>query len=283
MIIYKTVTELQQKISDLKAQNKSIGFVPTMGALHDGHLSLIKKCKAENDICVVSIFVNPTQFNNKEDLAKYPRTLNRDAKKLETANCDFIFAPSESDIYSNQEMTDTFSFDFNGLDTVMEGKHRPGHFNGVVQIVSKLFDYVQPNNAYFGEKDFQQVAIIHHMTKIMNYPVNIVSCPIIREESGLAMSSRNELLSTDERKIAVGISKVLNESRTFVGAKSPMDVNNWVCEQINAISGLKVEYFEIVNGYTLQTVEKWEETEYIVGCITVYCGSVRLIDNIQYK
>lgn len=283
MTIFNSIETLQNAINIQKSQGKSIGFVPTMGALHNGHLSLIKKCKQGNDICVVSIFVNPTQFNNKQDLASYPRTLERDAKLLESVDCDYIFAPTEKEMYNDSELDSTFNFSFDGLDQVMEGKHRPGHFNGVVQIVSKLFSIVTPNNAYFGEKDFQQVAIIRHMTKTMKFPVNIVSCPIIREESGLAMSSRNELLSNEERKIAVNISKVLSESRNFVAQKSPNILTKWVVEQINAIEGLEVEYFEIVDGYSLQNIQNWSDAEYVVGCITVHCGKVRLIDNICYK
>lgn len=282
MRIFSSVQDLQNAIAEQKNLGKTVGFVPTMGALHQGHLSLIKQCKVENDVCVVSIFVNPTQFNNKQDLASYPRTLDKDAKLLEPLGCDFIFAPSEKDMYSEEEVNKTFDFDFKGLDKVMEGKFRPGHFNGVVQIVSKLFSIVNPNKAYFGEKDFQQVAIIRHMTKSMAFPIEIIACPIIREESGLAMSSRNELLSVDERKNAVHISKVLNESRNFVSQKSPKALTEWVIEQVNSGNGLEVEYFEIVDGDSLQTIEKWEDTKYAVGCITVYCGKVRLIDNMRY-
>jgi len=283
MTIITSLKEITELISGLKSSGKSIGFVPTMGALHNGHLSLVKRCKLENDICVVSIFVNPTQFNDKNDLAKYPRNLEHDAQLLKSETCDIIFAPSAEEMYAKEEIEVPFSFDFNGLDKVMEGKFRPNHFNGVVQIVSKLFDIVKPDKAYFGEKDFQQVAIIKHMTNVMKLPVTIIACPIVREESGLALSSRNELLTPDERKKARNISKVLIESLNFVGQKSVIELQQWVVEQLNAMDGLMVEYFDIVDGDSLQTIEKWSDSAFIVGCITVFCGKIRLIDNIHYK
>ena len=275
-----STAELDKVISQEKRSGKSIGFVPTMGALHAGHKSLVERARAENDFCVVSIFVNPTQFNNKTDLEKYPRNLESDALLLENVGCDLIFAPSTEDMYTNEEMNDSFEFDFGGLDQVMEGKFRPGHFNGVVQIVSKLFDYVKPDKAYFGEKDFQQLAIIHRMVDILNYKVEIIDCPIIREPDGLAMSSRNERLSTNQRKIAVAISKVLFESRNFATRFSPTELTDWVVGQVNAVQGLEVEYFEIVDTVTLAKIEEWSKPA--VGCITVFCGEVRLIDNIRY-
>jgi len=275
-----STAELDKVISQVKRSGKSIGFVPTMGALHAGHKSLVERARAENDFCVVSIFVNPTQFNNKTDLEKYPRNLESDALLLENVGCDLIFAPSTEDMYTNEEMNDSFEFDFGGLDQVMEGKFRPGHFNGVVQIVSKLFDYVKPDKAYFGEKDFQQLAIIHRMVDILNYKVEIIDCPIIREPDGLAMSSRNERLSTNQRKIAVAISKVLFESRNFATRFSPTELTDWVVGQVNAVQGLEVEYFEIVDTVTLAKIEEWSKPA--VGCITVFCGEVRLIDNIRY-
>ena len=275
-----STAELDKVISQEKRSGKSIGFVPTMGALHAGHKSLVERARAENDFCVVSIFVNPTQFNNKTDLEKYPRNLESDALLLENVGCDLIFAPSTEDMYTNEEMNDSFEFDFGGLDQVMEGKFRPGHFNGVVQIVSKLFDYVKPDKAYFGEKDFQQLAIIHRMVDILNYKVETIDCPIIREPDGLAMSSRNERLSTNQRKIAVAISKVLFESRNFATRFSPTELTDWVVGQVNAVQGLEVEYFEIVDTVTLAKIEEWSKPA--VGCITVFCGEVRLIDNIRY-
>ena len=280
MKIINNAIELAAEIAAIKNSGKTIGFVPTMGALHAGHVSLVDKAVAENDVCVVSIFVNPTQFNNPTDLAKYPRTLERDAAFLSDAGCSLVFAPSNEDIYSKEELENRFEFDFGGLDTVMEGKFRPGHFNGVVQIVSKLFSLVQPDKAYFGEKDFQQLSIIHRMVKVLNFSVEIVDCPIVREESGLAMSSRNERLTPEQRKNAAQISKVLFESRTFVPELKPAEVISRVVEEINKNQGLEVEYYDIVNIETLQSVENWEKPS--VGCIAVFCGDVRLIDNIRY-
>jgi pantoate--beta-alanine ligase len=281
MKIIRLKTELKTEIESFKSAGKSIGFVPTMGALHAGHKALVLQSVAENDICIVSIFVNPTQFNNINDLEKYPRNLDKDAEMLEQAGCKIIFAPEPSEIYDNGELNNQFSFDFGGLDTVMEGKFRPGHFNGVVQIVSKLFRLVQPDKAYFGEKDFQQLAIIHRMTNKMNFNTIIVDCPIVREASGLAMSSRNERLTTDQRKKAVEISKVLFESRNFATQLSPSALSQWVIDHINKVDGLEVEYFEIANSTTLQSLKSWSEPA--VGCIAVFCGEVRLIDNIRYN
>ena len=281
MQIISSIQELQELIAEAKKKGQKTGFVPTMGALHAGHLGLVEKSVAENDFNVVSIFVNPTQFNNAKDLEKYPRNLEKDAGLLEKIGCDLIFAPNATDIYSNEELNTTFDFDFGGLDKVMEGKFRPGHFNGVVQIVSKLFRLVQPDKAYFGEKDFQQLAIIHRMTKLMHFQVEIVDCPIVREPSGLAMSSRNERLSAEDREIAANISKVLFESRNFVPDKSPAQIVEWVTAQIGGIEGLQMEYFEIAHALNLQSVESWDEPS--VGCIAVFCGEVRLIDNIRYN
>jgi len=281
MKIIHSKEELKSEISLLKANKLSIGFVPTMGALHNGHKALVERSVAENDCTVVSIFVNPTQFNNPTDLEKYPRTLERDAAMLETVGCDIIFAPSTNDIYDNSELSTTFDFDFGGLDVVMEGRFRPGHFNGVVQIVSKLFDFVQPSKAYFGEKDFQQLAIIHRMVKVLGVDIEIIDCPIVREESGLAMSSRNERLTNDQRLIAVQISKILFQSVNFAEKLSPWALTQWVTDSIELVDGLKLEYFEIVDATTLQVVEEWSNAV-AVGCIAVFCGEVRLIDNIKY-
>lgn len=283
MELIKTKAKLQKLICELKNEGKIIGLVPTMGALHNGHLQLVNRCVKENDVCIVSIFVNPTQFNDKNDLAKYPRTLEADAKLLEANNCFAIFAPEVDEIYNNNELISTFEFEFNGLDKVMEGKFRPGHFNGVVQIVGKLFELTTPDKAYFGEKDFQQLAIIRHLVKVKKYPIEIVGCPIVREESGLALSSRNMLLSTNEKEIATNIYKALKESVDFQQTKNVAETIDWVVTTINNIDGLRVEYFEIVNGNTLQSVNDWNDANYIVGCVTVFCGAVRLIDNIQYK
>lgn len=283
MQLITTKKALFEVVSNAKSTGKTIGFVPTMGALHNGHLTLVERCVSENDLCFVSVFVNPTQFNDKNDLANYPRTLEADAELLASVGCQFVFAPNADEMYDAEEMQKPFEFDFGGLDTVMEGRFRPGHFNGVVQVVSKLFQLVQPTRAYFGEKDFQQLAIIRRMVTVMNLPVEIVGCPIVREESGLALSSRNALLTPEQRQIAVHISQVLKESCLFALETPVHELHDALVAAVNAREGLEVEYFEIVDGKTLQSIEKWEETTDIVGCITVYCGKIRLIDNIRYK
>ena len=284
MQVITTKQELTRQIEACLRQSKTIGFVPTMGALHAGHASLVQHAVAENDVCVVSVFVNPTQFNNPEDLLKYPRTLEQDVALLTQLGVHFVFAPSPEEMYSSEEMNVPFSFDFNGLDQVMEGKMRPGHFNGVVQVVSRLFDLVQPTRAYFGEKDFQQLAIIRHMvttsTLAAQYPnLQIIGCPIVREESGLALSSRNQRLSEEEKKTAVNISQTLFSSLEWAKNASVAQVQQRVIDTINAIEGLDVEYYEIVDKTTLQPTNTFDSA---VGCVTVYCGPVRLIDNIQY-
>ena len=280
MKIVHTINELQAELSVLKALGKKVGLVPTMGALHSGHASLVKRSVNENEVTVVSVFVNPTQFNDQNDLIKYPRTLDADCKLLESNGCNFVFAPAVNEMYPTP---DTRQFSFAPLDTVMEGAFRPGHFNGVAQIVSKLFDAAQPHRAYFGEKDFQQLAIIREMVKQLNYDLDIVGCAIVREEDGLALSSRNARLSSEEREIALKISQTLFKSRTFAADHSVSETLRFVEEGIAAEKGLRLEYFEIVDGYTLQKVESWKDSDYIVGCITVFCGEVRLIDNIKYK
>lgn len=278
MFLTGTITELQNKLSELKKAG-TIGFVPTMGALHSGHISLVNQAVAENNIVVVSIFVNPTQFNDKNDLARYPRTLESDLKLLEKTGCQIVFAPTAEEVYPEP---DTRKFNFGPLETVMEGKHRPGHFNGVAQVVSKLFDFVKPDSAYFGLKDFQQLAIIKEMVKQMKIDIEIVACPIIREESGLAMSSRNELLTTEERKNAAVISETLFKAKELANLKSVNELETWVIETINKNSFLTVEYFEIVDELQLQPVKSWEEECTKVGCIAVFCGKVRLIDNVVF-
>lgn len=280
MKIVHTIKELQAELTMLKTQGKMVGLVPTMGALHAGHASLVKRSVKENDVTVVSVFVNPTQFNDKNDLLKYPRTMDADCKLLEANGCSFVFAPSVEEMYPEP---DTRQFNFAPLDTVMEGAFRPGHFNGVAQIVSKLFDAVKPHRAYFGEKDFQQLAIIREMTKQLHYDLKIVGCPIIREEDGLALSSRNARLSAEEREIALKISQTLFKSRTFAADHSVSETIRFVEESIATEGGLRLEYFKIVDGNTLQDFENWADTNYAVGCITVFCGEVRLIDNIKYK
>ena len=284
MQIITTKLELSNQMAACIRQGKSIGFVPTMGALHAGHASLVKQACAENAVCVVSVFVNPTQFNNKEDLLKYPRNIKKDAELLADLGVDFVFAPTPEEMYSQEEMQQEFSFDFAGLDQVMEGKMRPGHFNGVVQVVSRLFDLIQPTRAYFGEKDFQQLAIIHHMVERSSLSerytgLKIVDCPIVRENSGLAMSSRNERLSEQEKQTAVTISQTLFDSLQWAKTASVKEVQQRVIDTINAVDGLEVEYYEIVDKNTLQPTDVWDNA---VGCVTVYCGPVRLIDNIRY-
>lgn len=280
MKLIQTVKELQTALDDVRAQGKTIGLVPTMGALHAGHASLVKRCVAENDVAVVSVFVNPTQFNDKNDLLKYPRTLEADCHLLEGVGAAIVFAPSVDEMYPEP---DNRHFSYAPLDTVMEGVHRPGHFNGVCQIVSKLFEAVKPDRAYFGEKDFQQLAIIREMVRQMHYPLTIVGCPIVREADGLALSSRNARLSGAERVSALGISQTLFRSLDFAKGHTLAETKRFVEEGIASVKGLRLEYFEIVDGRTLQTVSSWDDSDYIVGCITVYCGEVRLIDNIKYK
>lgn len=233
------------------------------------------------DFVVVSIFVNPTQFNNPEDLRTYPRTLDKDSELLANeSKTDIIFAPTAEEVYPEP---DTRVFNFGPIAEVMEGKYRPGHFNGVAQIVSKLFNFVEPDKAFFGEKDFQQLAIIRKMVADLNYNIEIVACPIVREENGLAVSSRNTLLTPDAKAIAPSIAQILKESVAKVNELSPTATMAWVTEQVNGVAGLEVEYYDIVDGNTLQTISSWDETTYAVGCITVYAGKVRLIDNITYK
>lgn len=275
-----TINELQDSLTIEKRNSRSIGFVPTMGALHPGHIELVKQCVAENDICVVSIFVNPTQFNDKSDLEKYPRTLEADCKLLEEAGCSYVFIPGENEIYPEP---DSRLFDFGSLGSVMEGKFRPGHFNGVAQVVSRLFDIVKPDRAYFGEKDFQQLAIIKQMVKQEGYPVEIIPVPIVRETSGLAMSSRNARLSEVQLKEAVNISKVLLESVDKQQSMNVQKVSDWVINSVNQSPELQTEYFEIVDADTLQAIQNWNDSDSIVGCIAVFDGEVRLIDNIRYK
>lgn len=278
-IIEKRI-QLENELQDLRNEGKSIGFVPTMGALHEGHISLIKESNLNNEITVVSIFVNPTQFNNKNDYSRYPRILSDDIEKLKKVKCDFLFTPSEDEMYPEE---DNREFDFGILDKVMEGKFRPGHFRGVGLIVSKLFEIVRPNKAYFGEKDFQQVAIIKHLTKQLKFNIEIVACPIIREKDGLAMSSRNMLLTEEQRKNVSLIYRTLSESVKSAKSLSVSETKERVKRTINDNPFMDVEYFEIVDSETLQFVQKWNEDGEKYGCIAVNVGSIRLIDNIRYN
>ena len=279
MKIIEKKADLKIEINKLRNFSKTIGFVPTMGALHEGHISLITSSKNDNDITIASIFVNPTQFNDKKDYQRYPRILNDDVKKLEEAKCDILFIPTEEEMYREE---DNRQFDFGNIDKVMEGKFRPGHFRGVALIVSKLFEIVTPDRAYFGEKDFQQVAIIKHLTKLMCYPVEIVSCPIIRESDGLAMSSRNMLLNKEEREHVPLISKTLFKARNIAQKMNVEETKNWVIQTINADPFLKAEYFEIVNDTSLESINNWSQKGEKVGCIAVHVGNIRLIDNVRF-
>jgi len=280
MKIVHTIAELKAHLDDYKAAGQEIGLVPTMGALHEGHIKLVERCVHENSVCVVSIFVNPTQFNDPNDLKTYPRTPEHDTELLHKAGCKYVFMPSAEEMYPEPDVR---TFEFGPLETVMEGRFRPGHFNGVAQIVSKLFDAVMPDSAYFGEKDFQQLAIIRKMTRDLNYPIKIVPCPIVREKDGLAMSSRNRRLSSDEREKAPKIAELLFKSATFVDVKTISETHSFVCEGLESDPTFRLEYFEIVDGDTLQPIKNWDESRHIVGCIAVFCGPVRLIDNILYK
>lgn len=267
-------------LGECRAAGKSIGLVPTMGALHAGHASLVERAVKENDVVVVSVFVNPTQFNDKNDLKNYPRTLEADCALLEKVGAAIAFAPSVEEMYPQE---DTRQFSFEPLDTVMEGACRPGHFNGVAQIVSKLFYAVEPDRAYFGEKDFQQLAIIRAMVNQLGLDLEIVGCPIVREEDGLAMSSRNTLLSEDERERALTISSTLFASVDFAKVNTLEATREFVEDMINDTPGLELEYYQIVDGNTLQEIEEWGDSDCVVGCIALFCGNVRLIDNIRYK
>lgn len=281
MEIIRTVKELKTRISELKAQGQQVGLVPTMGALHSGHLSLIERSCRENDSTVVSVFVNPTQFNNPSDLATYPRTEEADCALLDGAGVTIAFIPSVEEIYPEP---DTRQFDLGPVAAVMEGPMRPGHFNGVAQIVSKLFYIVEPHKAYFGEKDFQQIAVIRRMVEILGLDVEIVDCPIVREADGLALSSRNVRLTPEGRAIAPAIHRVLSESLSWKPDMSPAEVTDKVIALINSNHGLEVEYYQIVDSLTMQPLNRWPAAgePCAVGCVTVYCGDVRLIDNIKY-
>ena len=282
MKIFDNIVDLQNELFYLRKANKKIGLVPTMGALHQGHASLVKQCVADNDITIVSVFLNPTQFNDPKDLERYPRTFEEDCNILNEVGADIVFAPTPKEMYPTP---DNRHFEFPPTSTVMEGAKRPGHFNGVCQVVSRLFYITKPHNAYFGEKDWQQICVIKQLVKYLNLDINIIECPIIREESGLAMSSRNALLTSEERAIAANIYRILKESVTKKDSISVGELQQEVINSINAIDQLEVEYFEIVDGNTLETVHSWNDSPYIVGCITVYCGAtpIRLIDHIKYK
>jgi pantoate--beta-alanine ligase len=282
MKVFKKIVDLQNALFDERKQGKKVGLVPTMGALHEGHASLVRRSVSENEVTVVSVFVNPTQFNDKNDLKNYPRNLEADCELLESCGADYVLAPEVDEMYPTP---DTRHFEFPPVSTVMEGAHRPGHFNGVCQVVSRLFYIVRPDRAYFGEKDWQQIAVVKAMVRQLGLGVQIVECDIVRDEDGLARSSRNTLLSPDERAIAPTIFKALKDSLTYAKKHTLKETHDKVVADINKVDGLDVEYFSIVDGNTLQDVANWEDSPYIVGCITVYCGKtpIRLIDHIKYK
>ncbi len=276
----RTVEELGRQISAARALGRTIGLVPTMGALHEGHLSLIERARRDNDIVVVSVFVNPTQFNNPDDLRTYPRTEEADLEKLRAAGVDIAFVPTVEEIYPEP---DTRVFDLGPVAEVMEGAMRPGHFNGVAQVVSKLFAMTRPTRAYFGEKDFQQIAVIRKMVQLEGFDLDIVSCPIKREADGLAMSSRNVRLTPEQRQLAPVIHRTLEGSVSWAFDHSVKATKKYVIDTINSFDGLEVEYYEIVDADTMQPIQDWADCSQAVGCVTVYCGDVRLIDNIKYR
>ena len=280
MKVISTISQLRECLAQHRSKGHSIGFVPTMGALHEGHASLVRRSVKENDVTVVSVFLNPTQFNDPKDLERYPRTLEADCRLLEECGADIAFAPSVKEIYPKP---DTRQFSYPPTDAVMEGAMRPGHFNGVCQIVSKLFSYVEPDRAYFGEKDYQQIAVIRRMADDLGFKLQIIPCPVVRQSDGLAMSSRNTLLSPEERKTAANIYRILNESRSL--GLTVQQTHDYVVNEINSIPALEVQYFSIVDGDTLADVTSWDDAPSIVGCITVFCGTkpIRLIDHIRYK
>ena len=280
MKLYTTRSSLQAALKKEQEKGFKIGFVPTMGALHEGHLSLVRQAGETTDFVVVSIFVNPTQFNDTNDLANYPRTLEADLEKLSTQRCDYVFLPSVDEIYP---VPDTRRFEFGSLETVMEGEFRPGHFNGVAQVVSKLFTIVQPDKAFFGRKDFQQLAIIKSLVLQLKLAIEIVPCEIVREVDGLAMSSRNKLLLPEYRKCAPAIYQTLMTAKEFSLGRSVSEVKEFVLNTINGSGLLKVEYFEIVDDRTLIPIQSWSDTGIKVGCIAVQAGKVRLIDNLIFN
>lgn len=283
MEIIRKVNHISELCANAAAEGKTIGLVPTMGALHAGHISLIDRAREENDIVVVSVFVNPTQFNNPDDLRTYPRTEDADCRKLEAAGVDYAFIPSVEEIYPEE---DTRVFNLGAVADVMEGAMRPGHFNGVAQIVSRLFAMTRPTRAYFGEKDFQQIAVIRRMAELEGFDnIDIIACPIKREADGLALSSRNVRLSAHQREVAPAIHAILDESTGFPATLTVGQTIKSVIDKINAYPEMEVEYYQIVNPLTMQPIENWSEAPdgIAVGCITVYLGDVRLIDNIKYN
>ena len=280
MQVFEKIKDIHSHLLRQKKTGKSIGFVPTMGALHEGHLQLMHRAKKENELLVVSIFVNPIQFNNPEDLQKYPRDLEKDKKLLREVECDILFIPEVEEMYPEGEVL--VNYDFGGLDKVMEGTFRGGHFNGVAIVVKKLFDIILPDRAYFGEKDFQQLAIIRKLVEIEQLPVEIVPCPIVREPDGLAMSSRNERLTEEERKMAPFIYDSLQEAKEKKDSLSPMEITEWVVNRFEDQPAFRLEYFQLADDQDLQPVEKWDDAEGVVAFVASWLGNVRLIDNLRF-
>ncbi len=280
MNTFNTIHDTKQFIASAKKAGKSIGFVPTMGALHEGHLTLMRRAKQENDLLAVSVFVNPIQFNNPEDLEKYPRDLNKDKALLESVGCDILFAPSTAEMYPEEKVTEHFNF--GKLEAVMEGAFRPGHFNGVAVVVKRLFNIITPDKAYFGEKDFQQLAIIKRLVEMEKMPLTIVPCAIVREPDGLAMSSRNERLKPEERAIAPLIHQILQEAVELKNKKSPPEITRWVADRFKSNPSFSLEYFQIADDTFLQPVKQWEKNKGAVGFVAAFLGDVRLIDNIRF-
>ncbi len=282
MQIIRSVGELADYVAMQRRHHHAIGFVPTMGALHAGHISLVERAVRDNEVTIVSVFVNPTQFNNPSDLATYPRKEEEDFRMLAGAGVSAVFAPAVEEMYPSGTSRD-HEYKLGSAAEVMEGKYRPGHFQGVAQVVHRLFDLVRPDRAYFGEKDFQQIAVIRNMVESEHVDVEIIACPIRRAADGLALSSRNALLSEEQRRRAPGIYAALCESVDYSQSHTVQETHDMVVERINNIPEMRVEYYEIVDGRTLMPISEWGESDFAVGCITVYNGDVRLIDNIRYK
>ena len=279
MKIITTVQAMRAAVDALNSQGKVLGFVPTMGALHEGHLSLIDACGRQSDVTVASVFVNPLQFNNRGDFEQYPQFPEKDARMLDSRGCDFLFHPSEEEMYPEAVQTD---YDFGSLASVMEGAFRPGHFNGVGVVVKRLFDIVQPDLAFFGEKDYQQLLIIRRLVEIHRMNIRIVGCPIIREPDGLAMSSRNLRLTAEQRALAPEIYRILQEAVALTTMLEPEALKARVMEQLSAVPGLRPEYFEIADENSLAPISSWKAGQALIACVAVWMGEIRLIDNIRF-
>ncbi|NCA85742.1 MAG: pantoate--beta-alanine ligase [Clostridia bacterium] len=282
MLVLKTISDARAWRDTVRQEQKSTGFVPTMGALHPGHISLIRKANIENDVVVASIFVNPIQFNNREDLDNYPRTLDADIRRLEEVACDVLFAPAAAEMYPDQNIVND-KYNFGHLDKILEGKYRPGHFNGVAVVVRKLFEIIQPDRAYFGLKDYQQLKIVEALVKYHKMPVEIIACPTLRERDGLAMSSRNVRLTHHERSIAPVIHRVLLEIKDKMDHLTPKGAQIWGVNQLNKYAEIQVEYLQIVGADDLLPIETWTDKKSVAVLVAAYLGKVRLIDNVIIK